>query len=63
IHEGTLKTLKRFKEEVREVREGYECGAAFENYNDLQVGDMIECFDIKEVVRDFEATEQTAAAP
>lgn len=63
IHEGTLKTLKRFKEEVREVREGYECGAAFENYNDLQVGDMIECFDIKEVVRDFEATEQAAAAP
>src|SRR5690606_18522026 len=38
IHEGTLKTLKRFKDEVREVREGYECGMAFENYDNIQVG-------------------------
>ncbi|HWK45370.1 MAG TPA: translation initiation factor IF-2 [Stellaceae bacterium] len=51
IHEGSLKTLKRFKEEVREVREGYECGMAFENYTDIQVGDIIECFDIEEVAR------------
>ena len=51
IHEGALKTLKRFKEEVREVREGYECGMAFENYHDIQVGDVIECFDIEEVAR------------
>ena len=51
IHEGTLKTLKRFKDEVREVREGYECGMAFENYDDIQVGDVIECFDIEEVAR------------
>jgi translation initiation factor IF-2 len=51
IHEGALKTLKRFKDEVREVREGYECGMAFENYQDIQVGDVIECFEIEEVAR------------
>jgi translation initiation factor IF-2 len=51
IHEGSLKTLKRFKDEVREVREGYECGMAFENYHDVQTGDVIECFEIEEVAR------------
>jgi translation initiation factor IF-2 len=51
IHEGSLKTLKRFKDEVREVREGYECGMAFENYENIQVGDTIECFDVEEVAR------------
>ena len=51
IHEGSLKTLKRFKDEVREVREGFECGMGFENYSDLQEGDMIECFEIREVAR------------
>lgn len=51
IHEGSLKTLKRFKDEIKEVREGYECGMAFENYNDLKVGDTIECFEIEEISR------------
>jgi translation initiation factor IF-2 len=51
IHEGALKTLKRFKDEVREVKEGYECGMAFENYHDIQVGDVIECFEMEEVAR------------
>jgi translation initiation factor IF-2 len=51
IHEGTLKTLKRFKDEVREVREGFECGMAFDNYSDMQVGDVIECFEVEEVAR------------
>ena len=51
IHEGSLKTLKRFKDEVREVREGFECGMGFENYSDLQEGDIIECFEIREVAR------------
>ncbi len=51
IHEGSLKTLKRFKDEVKEVREGFECGMAFENYSDLQEGDMIECFEMREVAR------------
>ena len=51
IHEGSLKTLKRFKDEVKEVRESMECGMAFENYSDIVEGDMIECFEIKEVAR------------
>jgi translation initiation factor IF-2 len=51
IHEGSLKTLKRFKDEVREVNQGYECGMAFENYHDIQAGDVIECFEIEEVAR------------
>jgi translation initiation factor IF-2 len=51
IHEGALKTLKRFKDEVREVNQGYECGMAFENYQDIQAGDVIECFEIEEVAR------------
>jgi translation initiation factor IF-2 len=49
IHEGVLKTLRRFKDEVREVQNGYECGMAFENYDDIKVGDVIECFDVEEV--------------
>ena len=49
IHEGTLKSLRRFKEEVREVQHGFECGMAFENYDDIKVGDVIECFDVEEV--------------
>ncbi|MGB1176233.1 MAG: translation initiation factor IF-2, partial [Candidatus Puniceispirillaceae bacterium] len=51
IHEGSLKTLRRFKDEVKEVREGYECGMGFENYSDIQEGDMIECFELREVAR------------
>jgi len=51
IHNGTLKTLRRFKDEVREVQQGYECGMAFENYQDIRKGDVIECFDVEEVAR------------
>jgi len=51
IHEGSLKTLKRFKDEVREVREGTECGMAFENYDNVEKGDVIECFEVEEVAR------------
>jgi translation initiation factor IF-2 len=54
IHEGTLKTLRRFKEEVREVREGFECGMAFENYDNIEVGDVIEAFEVEEVARRIE---------
>lgn len=49
IHSGELSTLRRFKDEVKEVREGYECGMSFAKYNDLQVGDMIECFENEEI--------------
>ena len=51
IHEGSLKTLRRFKDEVKEVRDGMECGMAFDNYSDIQEGDMIECFEVKEIAR------------
>ncbi|TDQ82361.1 translation initiation factor 2 (bIF-2) [Dongia mobilis] len=51
IHEGTLKTLRRFKDEVREVKEGFECGMAFENYDNIEKGDVIECFEVEEVAR------------
>jgi translation initiation factor IF-2 len=51
IHEGSLKTLKRFKDEVREVREGFECGMAFENYDDVKAGDVIEAFEVESVAR------------
>ncbi|WP_417811768.1 translation initiation factor IF-2 [Thalassospira alkalitolerans] len=49
IHTGDLSTLRRFKDEVKDVREGYECGMSFAKYNDLQVGDMIECFEQEEI--------------
>ena len=49
IHDGNLSQLKRFKEDVKEVKEGYECGMSFENYNDIQVGDYIECYEIETI--------------
>ncbi len=51
IHEGTLKTLKRFKDEVKEVQSGQECGMAFENYDDIRANDVIEIFEREEVER------------
>jgi len=51
IFEGSLKTLKRMKDEVKEVREGYECGMALENYDNIQEGDIIECFEVEEIAR------------
>ena len=51
IHEGTLKTLKRFKDEVPEVQSGQECGMAFENYEDIRADDVIEIFEREEVAR------------
>ena len=51
IHEGKLSTLKRFKEDAREVKEGLECGMSFENYQDLRVGDIIEAVEIEEIAR------------
>ncbi len=51
IHEGKLKTLKRFKDEVSEVNMGQECGMAFENYEDIRAGDTIECFRVEHITR------------
>jgi len=51
IHEGDLSTLKRFKDEVREVQTGQECGMAFANYQDIQKGDIIECYEVETIQR------------
>jgi len=51
VHEGKLSTLKRFKDEVKEVLAGQECGMAFENYQDMRQGDVIECYRVEEVKR------------
>ncbi|MGB7126324.1 MAG: EF-Tu/IF-2/RF-3 family GTPase, partial [Methylovirgula sp.] len=51
VHEGKLSTLKRFKDEVKEVVAGQECGMAFENYQDMRVGDIIECYNVQEIKR------------
>jgi translation initiation factor IF-2 len=54
IHEGKLSTLKRFKDEVKEVQSGQECGMAFESYQDMRKGDVIECFDVEVVKRSLD---------
>jgi translation initiation factor IF-2 len=51
VHDGVLKTLRRFKDEVREVQSGYECGMAFENYTDIKQGDRIECYEVEQIAR------------
>ena len=51
VHEGKLSTLKRFKDEVKEVQAGQECGMAFENYHDMRVGDVIECYRVETIQR------------
>ena len=54
VHEGTLSTLKRFKDEVKEVQVGQECGMAFEGYQDMRAGDVIECFRVEKIQRKLE---------
>jgi translation initiation factor IF-2 len=49
VHEGPLNALRRFKEDVKEVAKGYECGVSFERFNDVKVGDVIEAFALEEV--------------
>jgi translation initiation factor IF-2 len=51
IHDGEISALKRFKDDVAEVKFGYECGLSVKNFNDLEVGDMLECYEMKEVKR------------
>jgi translation initiation factor IF-2 len=51
IHDGTLKSLRRFKDEAREVQQGYECGMALDGYQDLRIGDRIECYEVQEIAR------------
>jgi translation initiation factor IF-2 len=59
VYEGTIGSLRRFKDDVREVREGFECGIGIENFNDIKVGDRIECFRTEEVARTFESAPQS----
>jgi translation initiation factor IF-2 len=56
VFDGTIASLKRFKDDVREVREGFECGIAVENFNDIKVGDVIECYRTEEVARTLAST-------
>jgi translation initiation factor IF-2 len=51
IHDGTLRSLRRFKDEVREVQQGYECGMALDGYQDFRIGDRIECYEVQEIAR------------
>jgi translation initiation factor IF-2 len=51
VYEGELESLKRFKDDAREVREGFECGLNIRNFNDIKVGDVLECYRVEEVAR------------
>ena len=51
IHDGELDSLKRFKDDVREVKAGFECGLSLKGYNDLKVGDQLEVYEVVEVAR------------
>jgi translation initiation factor IF-2 len=62
VYDGTLASLKRFKDDVREVREGFECGIGIENFNDLKVGDLIESYRVEEVARTLDAGSKPAGA-
>ena len=54
IFEGELESLRRFKDDVSEVRNGIECGIGVRNYNDVKVGDQIEVFEVKEIARSIQ---------
>lgn len=53
-HEGKISSLRRFKEDVKEVQNGYECGIGIENYNDIKIGDIIECYFLEEIKPELE---------
>lgn len=56
VHTGDIDALKRYKDDVSEVRQGYECGLSIKNFNDMQMGDVIEGFETKEVKRTLSST-------
>jgi translation initiation factor IF-2 len=56
VYDGTIGSLRRFKDDVREVREGFECGIGIENFNDIKVGDVIECYRTEEVARTLQSS-------
>jgi translation initiation factor IF-2 len=51
VYDGRIASLRRFKEDVREVRQGFECGIAVENFNDIKVNDVIECYRTEQIAR------------
>jgi translation initiation factor IF-2 len=51
VYSGTIGSLRRFKDDVKEVKEGFECGIGVENFNDVKVGDVFECFRMDSVAR------------
>jgi translation initiation factor IF-2 len=51
VHTGELDSLKRFKDDVREVKEGFECGLSLKNFNDINEGDQLEVFEVQEIAR------------
>jgi translation initiation factor IF-2 len=55
IYNGEIGSLKRFKDDVREVREGFECGIGIANFNDIKIGDLIECYRVESVARTLAA--------
>lgn len=57
VYEGALAQLKRFKDDVKEVKEGFECGITFENFDDVKVGDVIECYEMEEIAVKFKEGE------
>ena len=62
IYTGDIRALKRFKDDVREVREGFECGIGIANFNDVKVGDLIESFQVEEIKRTLEPSASAGAA-
>ncbi|WP_338761042.1 translation initiation factor IF-2 [Bernardetia sp. ABR2-2B] len=63
IHEGEIETLKRYKDDVQEVKSGFECGISIKNYNEIQVGDEIESYEEREVKRTFEELKNATPTP
>ena len=55
VYDSEVSSLKRFKDDVKEVREGFECGIGIKNFNDVKVGDLIECYTVEEVARTLSA--------
>ncbi|GAC1480843.1 MAG: hypothetical protein NVS1B4_26040 [Gemmatimonadaceae bacterium] len=58
VYEGTISSLRRFKDDVKEVRDGFECGIGIENFNDVKVGDIFECFRTEEIARTLQPAGQ-----
>ena len=62
VYEGAIASLRRFKDDVKEVEKGYECGIGVENFNDVKVGDMLECYRKETVARTFESGPRASGA-